>query len=97
MKKETNNRAAILAVCKYYKGEKENPFDWDKENAANNFWDYEKQFCHKYETGLFTGNVKFALEKFLDNLFRHLADRYDAMDDGRGFRKLYETTRVPAR
>lgn len=96
MKKETSAKAAILSVCKYYKGEKKNPFDWDKENAANNFWYYEQQFCHNYETGLISGNVKVEFRKFLDNLFRHLADRYDAMDDGRGFRKLYETTKVPA-
>ncbi len=56
MKKETGDKTSILAVCKYYKGEKEKPFEWDKENAANNFWYYEQQFCHKYETGLITGN-----------------------------------------
>lgn len=40
MKKETGDKTSILAVCKYYKGEKEKPFEWDKENAANNFWYY---------------------------------------------------------
>ncbi len=75
MKKETGDKAAILSVCKYYKGEKKNPFDWDKENAANNFWDYEQQFFHNYETGLITGDVKVEFRKFLDDLFRHLADR----------------------
>lgn len=96
MKRETGDISAILALCKYYKGEKENPFDWDKENAAYNFLDYESQFCHQYGTGLITGNVKVEFGKFLDDLFRHLADRYDSMDNGQKFRRLYETTRVPA-
>ncbi len=40
MKKETGDKAAILAVCKYYKGEKECPFT---DNYQTIFWNIERQ------------------------------------------------------
>lgn len=54
MKKETGNKAAILAACKYYKGEGECPFSDSREI----FWDIERRFCHNifeedYYSGLF--------------------------------------------
>lgn len=62
MKKETNNRAAILAVCKYYKGEKKNPWEdkklldengeyrnrLDRDRAS--LWLYESKFAEMMQT-----------------------------------------------
>lgn len=82
----------ILQVLKYYKGEKKNPFDNDKQNTKYQYWEYEASFYHKFKHGDF-GNLppKEALHNFLDALFIHLADKYEAMDNGAGyFRKLYE-------
>lgn len=72
-------REELIKACKYYKGENENPFDWYKNNADNQFWEYEMMFCHKYEHGTFgTLTIKQALGDFLDMLFKYLGDRYES-------------------
>ena len=62
MKKETGDKAAILAVCKYYKGEKKNPWEdkklldgngeyrnrLDRERAS--LWFYESKFAEMMRT-----------------------------------------------
>ncbi len=60
MDNETCDKAAILAVCKYYKGEKENPFEkllgkngeyknhLDRERAS--LWFYESKFAEMMQT-----------------------------------------------
>lgn len=74
----------------YYKGEKDNPFDNDAENAAYQFWEYESMFEHKFNTSNDYGTDKEkGFQIFLKELFIHLADRYDTMDDGAHFKNLY--------
>lgn len=38
----------------YFKGENENPFDWETQNTAHNFWDYESMFEEKFNNGNFS-------------------------------------------
>ena len=84
---------AKQAECKYFKGERSNPFDWNTQNAANQFWEYEKTFCHEYLLGVHSCMTpKDALGLYLGKLFMYLADKYDSMDRGESFReKYYET------
>lgn len=85
MKKED-----VLSVCKFCKGEKKNPYDWKTHQSQYTFWGYESQFPHKYESGRYSGDIKIAFQKFLDELFSYLADRYDAFDGPKVFREKYE-------
>lgn len=89
MAKKTDNMATVLAACKFYKGEKKNPYNWETQNVQHEFWEYECLFPHKYETGMYTGNAKTAIKKYLNELFTHLDDRYEA--EAGTFRKKYET------
>lgn len=45
-----SKRDEILSYCKYYKGEKENPFT---TYYGRMFWEYEANFVHKFESGFF--------------------------------------------
>ena len=79
----------LIKICKFFKGEKENPFDWNTQNKENQFWEYEKTFVNKYEIGLeFKGmNPEQAMKKYLQDLFIHLADKYETGKDY--FKNLY--------
>ncbi len=62
MKKETGDKAAILSACKYYKGEKENPWEDEKLLGKNgeyknsldrdkaSLWFYESKFVEMMRT-----------------------------------------------
>ena len=39
---------------KYYKGESENPFDWETQNAQFMFWGYESGFADQLKEGDFS-------------------------------------------
>ncbi|MDY5968644.1 MAG: hypothetical protein SPJ13_01310 [Bacteroidales bacterium] len=68
----------LIAQCRYYKGEKENPYDWSEENASNQFWEYEALFVHKYLHGTYGDtNPTKALNDYLEGLFIYLGDRYE--------------------
>lgn len=41
-------------MFKYYKGEQENPFDWEMQNAAMMFWSYERMFEDTFNKGDFS-------------------------------------------
>jgi hypothetical protein len=41
---KTKTMKEELKIFKFYKGEVENPFNSDTENAAASFWDYESWF-----------------------------------------------------
>ena len=79
----------ILKICKFFKGEEKNPFDWNTDNYKNQFWEYEKIFVNKYEIGLqFKGlEPEEALKKYLQDLFLNLADKYETEKDY--FKKIY--------
>ena len=81
-------RNDLIAVCRYYKGEQANPYKWDTENNANQWWEHERMYCIKYNHGTF-GDLtpKAALVYFLDLLFTHLADQYQTTEEH--FRKKY--------
>ena len=70
-----------------FKGEKENPFDPEKENTANQFWYYEAKFEHEYNGS--NENKAGALNRWLNDLFVHLSDRHDSFDEGETFRIKY--------
>jgi len=76
------------SMYRYFKGEKENPFDPEKENTANQFWQYEAKFEHEYSGS--KENKAGTLKIWLKDLFTHLSDRYDSFDDGESFRIKYE-------
>ncbi|MDR2058056.1 MAG: hypothetical protein LBP83_07230 [Dysgonamonadaceae bacterium] len=80
------------SMYRYYRGEKENPFEWEKENTANQFWGYEALFEHKFNTDAdFQGkNKASAFKQWIDALFIRLADRHDCMDGGEHFRIKYK-------
>lgn len=42
----------LLNFCKFYKGQKENPFNWETDNYKNQFWEYEKIFVNKFNIGI---------------------------------------------
>ena len=73
----------VFKILKYYKGEKDNSFDWQKENYKNQFWEYEKTFINKLNAGIEFKNIKpaEALKIYLDKLFVHLADKYETTTD----------------
>lgn len=73
----------VLKMLKYYKGEKYNPYDWQKENCKNQFWEYEKTFVNKLNAGIEFKNIKpvEALKIYLDKLFVHLGDKYETTTD----------------
>lgn len=62
MAKKTENKAALLAACRYYKGEKTNPYEdkrlldkngeykdpLDRDRAS--LWDYESKFVEMRKT-----------------------------------------------
>ena len=71
-------REELIKVCKYYKGEEKNPYDWEKQNVAHEFWDYEELFCIKYERGRYCNlSPKKAIQIYLNELFIHLEGRYE--------------------
>lgn len=78
-------------LAKFYQGEAECPFQEDKQDQAM-FWFYERKFEHDYyDTKLYPGmNLAAAFKAYQDKLFPALADKYGSMDDGSGFRDLYE-------
>lgn len=41
-------------MFKYFKGEKENPFDNEKQNTQYQFWGYEQLFDEMFNKGKFT-------------------------------------------
>ena len=85
MKKE------IIEACKFYKGEETCPYNEQTQKPQAMFWDYEKGFAHKYESGMFPGKTAAeAHTEYLENLFPHLSDRNGAMDDGTWYRDMYE-------
>ena len=43
-------RELVLASCKYYKGEKENPFTGRENRFANMYWHFENMFYDRCET-----------------------------------------------
>ena len=95
MGKRTEIEKELIEQCRFYKGEDANPFDWDTQNTANQFWEYEKSFCHKYLMGIHSCmSPKDAMALFLGELFTHLADMYDSMDHGESFRKKYYGTEI---
>ena len=63
------NKDKLIEQCWYYKGEKNNPFDWEQQNNQNVFWDYESTFCDSYLNGAY-GQIepKQAYTQFLDKL-----------------------------
>lgn len=48
---------------KYYKGEKEDPFDYETRNIAHNFWEYEKSFEDVFLKGNFSLKTWYVDEK----------------------------------
>lgn len=54
MEKKTD-RAAILAACKFYKGQKKCPFD--KESPQFVLWNIEKQFKEHFATEEYCKNL----------------------------------------
>ncbi len=46
-----------FSMFKYYKGEAENPFSWEDQNAAFNFWDYERIFEESFNRGDFSRDL----------------------------------------
>lgn len=74
MEREEKLKKAI-AVCKYYKGEPDCPFDWETQNAAHQFWGIEEVFCSRFVYGVFDGlAADVALKNFLNKYFSKLAD-----------------------
>jgi len=43
-----------MDLFKYFKGEKENPFDKEKQNPQYQFWGYEYLFEDKFKAGNFS-------------------------------------------
>ncbi len=41
-------------MYRYYNGEKDNPFDKERQNAAFNFWGYEQLFENDFNEGDFS-------------------------------------------
>ncbi len=81
----------VTKVCKFYKGEEQCPYTESYQQPQAMFWDYEKGFVHKYESGMYPGKTpEEAHKEFLDTLFPHLSDRNGAMDDGTWYRDMYE-------
>lgn len=81
------NRTDLIKQYRYYKGEKECPFQnyWDKV-----FWQQESLFIHKFETGFFGNlNIEDALKGHMELFFEHLSDLHDTMDDGKLYRNKY--------
>lgn len=78
----------LIKRCRYYKGEQENPFDWNSQNDANQFWEHERMFCVKYLNGTFGDlDPDQALKYYLDKLFDKLGDQYETSEEE--FRKRY--------
>jgi len=59
-----------FTMYRYFKGEKENTYDYKKGNAAFIFWSYEKMFEGRFNEGdfTFTGRQLRHLCKFGHNL-----------------------------
>jgi hypothetical protein len=79
------------SMYRFFKGEKENPFDNQKENTAYQFWEYESMFEYKFNNDItFKEKDKTAsFETWLNNLFTRLSDKYDCFDNGEHFRIKY--------
>jgi hypothetical protein len=44
-------------MFRYYNGEAENPFSWEDQNAAHNFWEYERIFEETFHQGNFAPDL----------------------------------------
>ena len=81
-------------IYKLYKGEQDNPFDNVQQNTQYQYWEYESMFEHKFTTGAIKGDKEVSFKEFLEHLFMRLSDRYDAMDNGKNFKDLYNNTQI---
>lgn len=78
-------------VCKFYKGEESCPYNEQTQKPQAMFWDYEKGFVHKFDSGMYgKKSAEEAHTEYLNMLFPHLSDRNGAMDDGTWYRDMYE-------
>lgn len=48
------NQNSDFSMFKFFRGEKKNPFDHDRQNAASNYWNYESIFEEKFNAGDFS-------------------------------------------
>jgi hypothetical protein len=81
------------SMYRYFKGEKENPLDSQKQNTQHMFWEYESMFEYKFNKDItFKGKDKAtSFKPWLNNLFARLSDKYDCFDNGEHFRIKYHT------
>lgn len=86
-----SKRDEILSYCKFYKGEKENPFT---TYYGRLFWEHEAHFVHKFEDGFFKDSpIDEALSDYMIGVFEHLSNMHDTMDNGEFFRDKYFGTK----
>jgi hypothetical protein len=80
------------SMYKYFKGEKENPFDAETQNSANRFWEYESMFEYKFyiDQEFKEKNKGESFNIWMEKLFIRLSDKYDCFDNGEHFRLLYD-------
>ena len=78
----------LLAFCKYYKGESENPFKYSLDDYSllselkNHFWEYERMFVEHYNENATETTFKTYINGCINKCTPSEYDPYTAYFDG---------------